>query len=247
MAKDKLYQAMKIVAKENGVKVSAQNDLYKMVPPYFISAFYYEHPRQDTPGRIKVSLSYKVKLSYFDDLTLFIIDPESTVKLTDKVRANSVIACKSVIADEDIDFDCDGNDESYEELAKNIFQHIKKWFQNFFDDVKSNYCSLEDYFIKNKNLYPRQAALVYIHLGDYSDAKECLKLMPPKLNSVRTIRPNTDGQVQRLIDSGAEKWGKDEFLRDDMDCHWDFVIVVGNGLEWTEERAKYGLLKEERI
>lgn len=247
MAKDKLYQAMKIVAKENGVKASAQNDLYKMVSPYFVSAFYSEHPSQDTPGKIKVRLSYRVKYSYFDDLTLFIVDPESTVKLTDKVRANSVIACKSVISNEDVDFECDGRDESYEILAKNVFQHIEKWFQNFFDDVKKNYCSLEDFFIKNKNLFPRQAALVYIHSENYTDAEECLKYMPPKMNSVRTVRPMTVEQVQRLIDSAAKKWGEDSFLRDDMDCHFDFIIAKKKSLEWNGERSRYGLLEKERL
>ena len=40
MGKDLLHSAMKVIAKENGVKLSAQNDLYKMQAPYFVNVFY---------------------------------------------------------------------------------------------------------------------------------------------------------------------------------------------------------------
>ncbi len=56
---------------------------------------------------------------------------------------------------------------------------------------------------------------------------------------------STEEQIQRLVDSGAEKFGKESFLRDDMECHWDYLIAKKKGLEWTGDRARFGLLNEE--
>ena len=93
---DKLYEHMKAIAKSKGVKASPQHDLYKMVQPYFINASYSDLGRKKNSDKITVVFYYEVKYAYFDDLTLSIINPGSNIKLTDKVRANSVIACKSV-------------------------------------------------------------------------------------------------------------------------------------------------------
>lgn len=243
---DKFYQYMKIIAKSKGIKASPEHDLYKMIPPYFINAFYIDLPRKRNSDKITVSYMYEVKYSYFDDLTLYIIDPVSDIKLTDKIRANSRIACKSIIEREQVEYDFDGTDESFEKLAEEAFEHIENWYLNFETEVKTKYGSLEEFFIRNKEKYPRQALLVSIHSEDYEVAEECLKLMPQKMNSSRSIRPVTEEQAQRLIDSGAEKFGKEEFLRDDMDCHRDFLIAKRNGLEWTAERARFGLNNNER-
>ena len=246
MAKDLLHSAMKAIAKENGVKLSAENDLYKMQEPYFVNAFFGKYPVINKPGKICIHIQYELKYAYFDDLTLYIIESDSDIKLTDKVRANSIIKCDSKIEQENVDFDFDGKDESYPDLAKRIFEHIKNRYREFFDEVEKDYGNLENYFTSNEEEYPRQAALVYIHNGDYINAEKCLKRMPPKMQSMRTIRPKTDEQKQRLISSNAKAWG-DEYLRDDMDCHLDFIVAKLNGLEWTKERATYGLLDDERF
>ena len=107
---DKLYQCMKELAKRKGIKASPQHDLYKMIPPYFINAFYSDLGRKKNSDKITVVFYYEVKYAYFDDLTLSIVDPVSNIKLTDKVRANSVIACKSVIENERIEYDFDGKE-----------------------------------------------------------------------------------------------------------------------------------------
>ena len=90
-----------------------------------------------------------------------------------------------------------------------------------------------------------QALFVYLHKECYDKAAECLKLLPDKLHSLRTIIPQNDEQVQRLLDSGAEKTGN-TFFRDDMDCIIDYIAAKKNGLEWTADRARCGLLREER-
>ena len=247
MGKDLLYSAMKVIAKENGVKLSAENILYKMREPYFFDVFFGEYPKKKEPGKTCIHMVYELKYAYFDDLTLHIIKSESDIKLTDKIRANSVIKCDSTILKEDVDFDFDGKEESYPDLAKRVFNHIKERFQEFLEDVEKNYGDLGKYFIVNKNEYPRQAALVYIHNEDYINAENCLKMMPPKMHSMSSIHPKTKEQEQRLISSNAQKWGNDSYLRDDMDCHYDFVTAKLNGLEWTVERAIYGLSEDERI
>lgn len=243
---DKLYQCMKVVAKSKGIKASPEHDLYKMIPTFFINAFYSDLPGAKNSDKITVEFSYEVKYSYFDDLTLNIIDPASDIKLTDKIRANSGIACRSVIENEQIEYDFDGKDESYQQLAEAVFAHIESWYKDFEEKVKSEYGDLEAFFLSNKDKYPRQAALIYIHSENYAAAEECMKLMPAKMNSSRLINPTTEEQIQRLVDSGAEKFGKESFLRDDMDCHRDFLIAKKKGLVWTGDRARFGLLNEER-
>jgi len=242
---DRLYQHIKVIAKNKGMKASPEHDLYKMMPPYFINAFYYDFPRKKNSGKITIGYDYGVKYSYFDDLSLTILNPVSDIKLTDKIRANSGIAVRSFIDKERIEYDFDGRDESYRQLAEDVFAHIEKWYMNFKEDVKEKYGDLEKFFVLNKDKYPRQAALVNIHLGNYAEAEDCLKRMPRKSHSTRLIQPETEEQVERLINSGAEKFGKDSFLRDDMDCYYDYIIAQRNGVEWTAERARLGLSKAE--
>ena len=242
---DKFYQCMKELAKNKGIKASPQHDLYKSVPPYFINAFYSDFGRKKNSDKITVVFYYEVKYAYFDDLTLHIIDPATKIKLTDKVRANSVIACKSVVGTERIEYGFDGKDESWQYLAEKVFEHIEDWYQSFEKEVKEKYGSLEEYFIRNKDKYPKQAALVFIHEERYDEAEECLKLMPRKMNSSRFIHPETGEQEERLVNSGADKYGENHYLRDDMDCHFDYITAKKNGLEWTVERAGYGLTKAE--
>ena len=136
MGKDLLHSAMKVIAKENGVKLSAENDLYKMQAPYFVNAFFCEYPVKNKPGKINIHLVYELKYAYFDDLTLHIIECEPVTKLTDKVRANSIIKCDSKILQEYFDFDFDGKEESYPDLAERVFEHIKDRYREFFDDVE---------------------------------------------------------------------------------------------------------------
>ncbi|MBO7440524.1 MAG: hypothetical protein J6T60_00335 [Bacteroidales bacterium] len=244
---ERLYQAMKVEAKRRQIKASPEHDLYKMIPPYFIDTFYIQMPSQEASGKITIYLRYEVKYSYFDDITAFIIEGE-TQKLTDKVRANSLIKCTSIITEENIDFDFDGNDESYPNLSARVFDHIEKWYHYFFDEVKEKYGDLETFFICNKEKYPRQAALIYINSGNYTAAEECLKIMPSKMQiEILTDRPLSKEQEQRRIDS-KKVYGANigRIGRDYMDIHFDFIIAKKKGLEWNVERAKYGLLKNER-
>ena len=244
MAGDKMYQAMKEIAKSKGIKASPQHDLYKMYAPYFLNVFYCEIVDKKAK-KMNMNIHYEAKCSYFDDLKLSIIEPDSTIKITDKIRANSVIQFKSIIEKEIIEFEFDGKDESYTEIAAKTFEHIEEWYMKFFDDVKSNYGDLENYFILNRDKFLMQAAFVYIDQRKYESAEELIQKLPPKLHSSRSICPETETQRIRLIESGAESFGN-TFLRDDMDCIRDYISAKKNGLEWTLERARYGLLNEER-
>lgn len=85
----------------------------------------------------------------------------------------------------------------------------------------------------------------HVYQRKYESAEELIQKLPPKLHSSRSICPETETQRIRLIESGAESFGN-SFLRDDMDCIRDYISAQKNGLEWTSERARYGLLNEER-
>ncbi|MBQ5311230.1 MAG: hypothetical protein ILP19_04225 [Oscillospiraceae bacterium] len=244
MAQDKLYQAMKAIAKSNGFKASPEHDLYRMHPPYFLNAFYWELTDKKA-GKMAMNVSYDVKYPYFDDLKLYITDPCSDIKMTDKVRANSVIMVHSRIEDEKFEFDHDRSDGSYTRIAEKTFERIEKWYRDFFAKVNAMPDDLEGFFTSSCEKYPMQALFVYLHKECYDKAAECLKLLPDKLHSLRTIIPQNDEQVQRLLDSGAEKTGN-TFFRDDMDCIIDYIAAKKNGLEWTADRARCGLLREER-
>jgi hypothetical protein len=244
MAKDKIYQAMKEIAKSKGVKASPQHDLYKMMPPNFLNAFYSEYIDKKA-HKLEMKVTYDAKCSYFDDLKLYMIEPDSTVKITDKVRANSVIQVYSHIAEEEYNFDFDGSDAAYEEVAVKTFAYIQKWYKDFFDGVKEKYGSLENFIITNQEEYQLQAAFIYIHQEQFEKAAELLGKMSDNINSTRLVVPNNDEQKQRLIDSEAKEFG-DRYLRSDMDCIIDYVTAKMNGVEWTPERALYGLLNEER-
>ena len=244
MAKDKIYEAMKEIAKNKGIKASPYHDLYKMCSPCFLNAFYCDFVDRKAK-KMKMQIHYDVKCAYFDDLKLYMIEPNSTVKITDKVRANSVIQFKSIINKEDIEFDFDGSDESYVNIAKKTFEHIEKWYHDFFDDVKGKYGNLEQFFISNQDEFPLQAAFVYVNQEKYDLAESCMNKLTSNLNSSRLINPETKEQEMRLKASNAQDWGNC-YQRDDMDCIRDYITAKKKGLEWTPERARYGLLKEER-
>ena len=244
MAKDMMYQAMKDIAKKKGIKLSAEHDLYKMDSPYFLNAFYSDI-EDKKEKKMCVNLTYEAKYCYFDDLKLYIVEPDSTVKLTDKVRANSVIRFRSVIHEEAMEFDCGGAEETYTEIAEKTVEHMEKWYRDFFDEVKNSYGDLENYFLSKKDSFLMQAAFIYLHQEKYDLAEECIQKLPPKLYSVRSITPKTEEQKLRLTASNAANFGS-SYHRDDMDCIIDYVAAKKRGLEWTAERACYGLLKEER-
>ena len=66
MAKDKMYQAMKDIARSKGIKASPEHDLYNMYAPYFLNAFYYEIVDKKAK-KMKMNIHYEAKYSYFDN------------------------------------------------------------------------------------------------------------------------------------------------------------------------------------
>ena len=241
---DKVYQAMKVIAKSKGVKASPQHDLYKMYSPDFLNVFYWEDYDKKAQ-KLTMKIEYEAKCDYFDELKLYIVELDSTTKITEKVRANSVIKVRSQVGEDSLDFDCDGSDAAYSKICETTFSHIEEWYQKFFAEVKEKHGDLESFFLDNKEEYPMQALLVYIHQEKYKEAEACLENIPKKLNSSRIVTPGNEEDKQRLLDSNAENLGN-VYLRDDMDCIIDYITAKNKGLEWTEERAKFGLLKEER-
>ena len=245
MGKDLFYEAMKTVAKQNGVKSSPQHDLYCMRSPYFINAFYQDAKTIVTPGKINVTMIFSAKYPYFDELLYEMTSPGSTLKFTDKIRANSVAMCRSVVGRDTGTFDFDPEKKDYTDLAVKTFEYMKDWYARFFEDVEKNYGDLKGFFLANADKYPMKAALICIHEGDPAKASEYFEKAGGNLRSVRWVKPETKEQEKRLTDSNAKPIGS-KYERADLDCCRDFATAKIKGLEWTPERALYGLTAEER-
>ena len=83
-----------------------------------------------------MKIDYEAKCDYFDELKLYIVELDSTTKITDKVRANSVIKVRSQVGEDSLDFDCDGSDAAYSKICETTFSHIEEWYQKL-SNIKS--------------------------------------------------------------------------------------------------------------
>lgn len=246
MANDKLYLAMKEAAKKRKIKASPQHDLYKRVDPYFYSVFYSTGFKKAPQGKISILLDISVKYCRYDELQWGITDPESDLRFTDKIRANSVAQCSASFPRLEQMFDFDGTDENLPQLCEDILDWLENYYSEFFAKTEQEYGSLAEFYLGNREQYPRLAGLACIERGDYKGAEECFRL--PTMDSVNvkwTVEPQNDEQRQRLEASGAEKGGT-SYRRSHRDAYLDYAIAMQNGIAWTKETAKYGLLPSER-
>lgn len=248
MAKDELYEAMKVAAKKRKIKASPEHDLYKMKDPYFFNVFYglkdYHTPlnKKIEAGEVEVVLDISIKYHRFDELRHKIISPHSNVRFTDKIRANSVACCMAGFPRKTISFKCDGPESGVEKLCEDILDWLEKFYCDFLDSAKQEHGSLEEYYIAQEEEFPLLAGLVYIERGLYREAEACFRLpkMPGK-NVYTAYTPITDEQKRR-----SEASWESFFGRDDRSALIDYTIAMQKGIEWTPELAAFGLLPEER-
>lgn len=246
MGKDSLYEAMKVAAKKRKIKASPEHDLYKRVEPYFFSVFYafdfdFSENRQE-PKETDVILDIAVKYCRFDELRWAIISPNSDLKFTDKIRANSVAMCRASFPRKTVAFKFDGSEDGLYQLCEDILDWLEGFYKMFFESVDRNYGSLEEYYLANKEEYPLLAGLVYIERGQYQEAEECFRLpnMSGK-NSSTSISPSTEEQIAR-VNASCEQ----PYRRSDYERLLDYMIAMQYDVKWTEETANYGLLPAER-
>ena len=245
MGKDVLYEAMKIAAKKRKIKASPQHDLYKKDEPYFYCAFYdfdFFHSYEKETGLATIILDIAVKYCCFDELRWSIIQPGNDLKFTDKVRANSIAACKASFPRKKVCFKYDGSENGLSQLCGDILDYLENFYRDFFESIDRDYGTLEEYYIANKEENPLLAGLVYIERGQFQNAEKCFRL--PNMsckNSCTSIRPVTKEQLARVSVSCEQP-----YRRSDYERLLDYTIAMQHGVKWTEETAAYGLLPEER-
>lgn len=242
-----LYQAMKIEAKKRKIKLSMEHDLYKKVDPYFFNVSYYIDKISEENIDIKLDIS--VKYFRYDELQYNIINPESKVHFTDKLRANSGIMCDVAFPRIVKSFDYDSTEKMAPKLCENILNFLEKYYDDFFTMVKKEYGNLGNYYIANRDKNPRLAGLAYLDKGDVQGAIECF--LHPNMdgfNHVLSVDIHTDGERRRAQERGQKIFHTpygESIHRRRIDQFRDYAIALQNGLEWTNERAMYGLLIEE--
>ena len=245
MGKDKLYETMKVIAKQRKMKASPQHDLYKKDGLYFYHAFYafdFFHPYEEETGLATIILDISVKYCRFDELRWGILQPENDLKFTDRVRANSIAACKASFPRKKACFQYDGSENGLSQLCEDILDYLVNFYRDFWSVINRDYGTLEEYYIANIEENPLLAGLVYIERGQFQDAEKCFRL--PNMsckNSSTPISPVTEEQLARVSVSC-----KHPNFRSDYERLLDYTIAMQHGVKWTKETADYGLLPEER-
>ena len=238
------YQAMKIAAKARKIKLSAEQDLYKKVDPYFFNAFYFIEYHTIRDGKVDVTLDITVKYHRFDELQYGIIHPDSPLRFTDKIRANSGALCHAAFPRLHQAFDFD--EENIPQLCEDILDFLEKYCRDFLEMVEKEYGDLDNYYIARKEINPRLAGLACLDKGDYEGAAECFS--HPAMDgatSIWSVTIYTDEQRHRAEVNGKNIFN-DTFNRSRQEQFYDYAIALQNGLDWTNDRAMYGLLPEER-
>lgn len=246
MGKDTFYEAMKAAAKKRKMKASPQHDLFKKAGPYFYSAFYafdlgYPERGKET-GAVQIILDVSVKYCRFDELRWGILSPGDGLKFTDKMRANSVAACRAAFPRKTLAFAYDGSENGLHRLCEDILDWLDDFYRDFFETVDRDYGSLEEYYRVHKTENPLLAGLVYMERGQYQEAEACFRL--PGMNgshSYTSIDPVTEEQMARVCASCGQPC-----RRSDQEKLLDYTIAMQYGIAWTKETAEYGLLPKER-
>lgn len=243
----KFYQALKIATKARKIKLSAEHDIYKKADPYFHSAFYDVSRIED--GRADIKLDITVKYHRFDELQFGIVSPGNSLRFTDKIRANSVSQCLAGFPRMTQAFAYDGSEESIPNLCEDLLDFLKKHCSDFLTMVEREYGDLDGYYIAHKDDMPRLAGLAYLDRGDPNGAIECFS--SPNMdgeNSVWSVEIQTDEQRRRAQENGTRIYTVygESIHRNRKEQFVDYAVALKNGLEWTRDRAMYGLLDEER-
>jgi len=240
---DKLYQAMKAVAGKRKIKASPQHDLYWTYGPYFFSSNYFwrEWDENFDDNTVKVSIDITVKYWRFDELQYSITDPESHLKFTDKIRANSAIMCHAQFPRVQQPFFWDGSDDTLPKLCQDILDWITTYQMNFVETAETTYGGLDEFYIAHENEYPLLAGLTYVERELYADAERCFRNpQMPYEHLTFSITPETSEQKQRLEHYGYAR-GLDCFYRDMKSVLIDFAVAKQKGLNWSKDLRDFGL------
>ena len=263
------YQAMKTETKKRKIKLSAEHDIYKKIDPYFFNVFYASRHYKDTDGKVVFMFDVSVKYHRFDELQYGILCPGEDFHFTDKIRANSGALCRAAFPRFEEAFDCDGSEESLPGLAAAVLDFLEQYIRDFLRMVRRDYGDLNEYYIANREAMPRLAGLACLDKGDYEGAIECFSHSDMDgQNNQWIVHPETQMQRKRARANGylpqislrksiqnvfVKKTGEKQFssgsgsiFRSRKEQFIDYAVALKNGVEWTYDRAMFGLLPEER-
>ena len=238
---DKLYQAMKDVAKKRKIKSSPQHDLYWTCDPYFFSSRYFWWDASIKDNKVKIGIDISVKYWRFDELQYSITDPESDFRFTDKTRANSSVMCCAQFPRIEHFFSWDGSDETIPELCQDILDWITAYQMNFVERAEKEYGGLDEFYVAHENEYPLLAGLTYVERELYVDAERCFR--NPQMSYAHltfSVVPETEEQKQRLERYGYAK-GQKFFYRDIKSVLIDYAVAKQQGLDWDKDLRNFGL------
>ncbi len=251
-----IYQAMKIAAKKRKIKLSAEGDIYKKVDPYFFNVFHLQFIKPEQMGE---SITYQfdphVKYARFDELQHNIVHPNDPQHFTDKLRANSgMMFTRSVPRLKQL-FPYDGTDEAIPQLCEDVLDFLARYYRDYLQHIAREYGDLNGYYIAEKDTDPYSAGLAYLDRGEYKEAAACFSLpqIKDRLHQIWTVPIETDEQYRRACCSGGKIFSDVDndgiehrtLWRPRADQFRDYAVALQNGLEWTSERAMFGLLSEE--
>ena len=243
----RLYQALKAAAEPREVELSANHTISKREDPYFYTVFYHIYAFDE--AFIDIYFDVSVKYHRFDEIQNSIVKPGEPLPFTDRLRAGSA-GCEASLSQTVHRFRCDGTEEALPGLCDEILDYLKKFYADFFAAVEKEHGSLAAYYIANRETKPRLAGLACLDQEHFQDAIACF--VQPALDgekAVWTVPVHTDAQRRRAQANGAElcrSASGDSIRRSQRDQLRDFAAALQNGLDWTSDRAMYGLLPEER-
>lgn len=242
-----LYQALRAEANTREAGLSAEHILYKKEDPCFYSVFY--HIYAFDAAFIDIYFDVSVKYHRFDEMENSIVRPGEPLPFTDRLRAGAA-GCEASLSQTVHRFRYDGTEEALPGLCREILDYLKKFYADFFAAAEKENGSLGDYFIANRETKPRLAGLACLDQGDLRGAIECFS--HPALDgekAVWSVPVRTDGQRRRALANGAafcRSSDGERILRNRREQFRDLAAALQNGLDWTADRAMYGLLPEER-
>lgn len=239
----KIYDVMKVEAKKRKIKLSAQQDLYQKLDPYFLGAFYWCQGLAEN-GEVLFSIDIGVKYWRYDELKEGIISPENPIKFTDKTRANSLAMCPCSFPRISVAFPWDGTDEKLPMLCNALLDYITNFQNSFIREAEEQYDGLDNFYIAHEKEYPLMAGLTYVERCLFKDAERCFSdSKMPLEHSHISFKAYTEEQVKRLKRDGINPFKHDDYYsfdKSEKQIFIEYARAMQCGCVWTEDRLKFG-------
>lgn len=162
----------------------------------------------------------------YDELLYSIINPQTELHFTDKMRCESFAAMKPYqISRIDIDFPMEANTyrtktEELNQWCTDVFQNAISTIDDFIKMIDEQ-GGLNHYLIHNAEHNLLMAAFAYISCENFEQAEVCLK----KAEEEKLLYNRCFGSMNRDL----------------RDVLLDYCYTMQNGMEWTRENVLLGI------